>query len=228
MSQWVMPGDPPIPIQFRPSRRARRLSLRVSSLDGRVSVSFPVGYSKNDVLSFLNEKERWLRRTLNSQKGMIEVAIGAHLSIEGVNHEIVAGKGRSAVVANAKVAVPQTRAGVVLKAFLRNLARERVSPLVDRYAAELNKEPGRLSFRDTRSRWGSCTIEGNLMFSWRLAMAPSEVLSYVVAHEVAHLRHMHHQLDFWDEVTGLYGDYTEERRWLRTEGSELHRYRFGG
>ncbi len=65
------------------------------------------------------------------------------------------------------------------------------------------------------------------MYSWRLILAPCAVLSYVAAHEVAHLAQMNHSPAFWDEVTKIYGPYAEQRRWLREEGGALHRYRFG-
>ena len=75
-------------------------------------------------------------------------------------------------------------------------------------------------------RWGSCSSRGALMFSWRLIMAPPEVLDYVAAHEVAHLAEMNHSSAFWDGVERIYGDYTTPRQWLRTQGNDLHRFRF--
>jgi predicted metal-dependent hydrolase len=65
------------------------------------------------------------------------------------------------------------------------------------------------------------------MYSWRLILAPQEVLAYVAAHEVAHLVEMNHSADFWAVVTRLYGDSSAQRHWLRVEGGSLHRYRFG-
>ena len=65
------------------------------------------------------------------------------------------------------------------------------------------------------------------MFSWRLIMAPADVLDYVAAHEVAHLEHMHHQPAFWDLVARIRPDFEAARKWLRTEGNSLHRYDFG-
>ena len=64
------------------------------------------------------------------------------------------------------------------------------------------------------------------MYSWRLVLAPPEVLSYVAAHEVAHLAEMNHSAAFWAVVTRLYGDYKRPRKWLRDNGNALHRYRF--
>ncbi|MGR3434759.1 MAG: M48 family metallopeptidase, partial [Shimia sp.] len=81
--------------------------------------------------------------------------------------------------------------------------------------------------RDTRSRWGSCSAAGGLNYSWRLVMAPPEVLDYVAAHEVAHLAQMNHSPRFWAEVAGLMPGYEAPRGWLRRHGADLHRYRFG-
>ena len=83
------------------------------------------------------------------------------------------------------------------------------------------------TLRDTRSRWGSCTAKGDLMFNWRLILAPPPVLDYVAAHEVAHLAQMNHSPAFWAEVARLFPAHLEARRWLKTQGSHLHRYRFG-
>jgi predicted metal-dependent hydrolase len=89
----------------------------------------------------------------------------------------------------------------------------------DRHAAALGRQPRALSLRDTRSRWGSCTHDGRLMFSWRLAMAPPEVLDYVAAHEVAHLAHMDHSPAFWAATARLMPDYARHRAWLRAHGA---------
>jgi predicted metal-dependent hydrolase len=83
-----------------------------------------------------------------------------------------------------------------------------------------------MSLRDTRSRWGSCSSDAKLMFSWRLIMAPEDILAYVAAHEVAHLKYMNHSKEFWETVEYLFGPYHKERTWLRQNGSSLHRYRF--
>lgn len=64
------------------------------------------------------------------------------------------------------------------------------------------------------------------MYSWRLVMAPPDVLNYVAAHEVAHLLEMNHSAAFWSLVRDIYGDYDEQRDWLRKSGNQLHRYDF--
>ncbi|WP_163364112.1 M48 family metallopeptidase, partial [Klebsiella aerogenes] len=82
------------------------------------------------------------------------------------------------------------------------------------YAAALGERPRRITLRDTRSRWGSCTASGELNFSWRLVMAPPMVLDYLVAHEMAHLREMNHSQRFWRLVAGVCPHMDAAEAWL--------------
>ena len=111
-------------------------------------------------------------------------------------------------------------------AWLRVLAGTRLRAACDRHAARLGRSWRALVLRDTRSRWGSCTHDGRLMFSWRLAMAPPEVLDYVAAHEVAHLAHMDHSPRFWATVETLLPDHAPQRAWLKMQGGALMMWRF--
>jgi predicted metal-dependent hydrolase len=97
---------------------------------------------------------------------------------------------------------------------------------VARHALRAGREAGRLSLRDTRSRWGSCSCRGDIMLSWRLVMAPPAILDYVAAHEAAHLVRMDHSRDFWRLVARLDPGHEAARGWLRREGASLHRWRF--
>ena len=110
--------------------------------------------------------------------------------------------------------------------FLKFAARDRLAGMSDHYAGLLGRSFAGITLRDPRSRWGSCSARGRLMYSWRLIMAPDAVLAYVAAHEVAHLSEMNHSPRFWAVVDGLYGDTRMPRDWLRREGATLHRYRF--
>ena len=82
----------------------------------------------------------------------------------------------------------------------------------------------RITLRDTRSRWGSCSSRGALNFSWRLILAPPTVLDYLAAHEVAHLVHMDHSERFWPVTRGLAPAMDEAEDWLKRHGPGLHRY----
>lgn len=225
----VLAGDPPVEVHLRRSAQARRLSLRVSGLDAKVTLTLPNGVAERQGLAFAAEKAEWLRRQIASRPEVVDVGIGCELPIYGLPHQVLAGQGRRIVVRDQQILMPGNpeTAGRRLAAFLKALAREQLAAASDRYAADLKRRYSRISLRDTRSRWGSCSSAGVLMYSWRLVMAPMEVLEYVAAHEVAHLRHMDHSAAFWRQVEELYGDYSAARGWLRENGSELHRYRFG-
>ena len=112
-----------------------------------------------------------------------------------------------------------------ITAFLKLAAREHLAERSDHHAAQLAVGYNRLVVRDTRSRWGSCSSSGALMYSWRLIMAPDAVSDYVAAHEVAHLVEMNHSAAFWAVVEGLCPDYRTHRLWLRENGGALHAVR---
>ncbi len=229
MSDHHLPGDPPVPLTLRRSARAKSISLRISQLDGRVTLTLPRRLPEREALAFAAEKETWIRKHLAARGSDVEVRAGARLPIGGLEHEVVPTSGRRILFEPGRVLVPgpQDKAGKRLAGHLKALARARLAEASDHYAAKLGRPYSAITLRDTRSRWGSCTAEGRLMYSWRLILAPPEVLDYVVAHEVAHLAQMNHSPAFWAEVERLYGSYAAPRGWLRRQGSDLHRYRFG-
>ena len=223
-----LPGDPPIEIALRRSARARRFSLRVSRLDGQVTLTLPRHAAEAEALAFARDKAAWLRRALAGQPAAVTVALGTALPFEGRLLTLLPGPVRSAELQGEALILPADpgRAALRAEAFLKLAARDRLSAACDRHAAQLGRRATRISLRDTRSRWGSCTAEGALMFNWRLIMAPPAVLDYVAAHEVAHLAEMNHSAAFWAVVARLMPGYEAPRRWLKTEGGGLHRYRF--
>ncbi len=229
MGRAVLAGNPPVEITLRRSARARRISLRVSALDGRVTLSLPSRMDAAEALAFAEEKSDWIRRHLARREDPQDVSIGGMLMFRGAELPVVAGRGHRAVQRDGAIVVPGApgMAAARLKAFLVAEARAALTAASRRHAAELGRDFGRITLRDTRSRWGSCSSRGDLMFSWRLVMAPPEVLDYVAAHEVAHLCEMNHSPAFWALVDGLCPDYALPRRWLRDNGQLLHRYRFG-
>ncbi|WP_299735138.1 SprT family zinc-dependent metalloprotease [uncultured Roseobacter sp.] len=228
MPQIILPGDPPIPLILRRSTRARRISLRISQLDGRVTLTLPNRVPEREAMAFAREKEGWIRKHLEARGDDVAVRLGAVLPVGGVMHEVVAGSGRQVRFEGARVAVPgpSDRIGARLAGYLKTVARTRLAEASDHFAAKLGKPYSAITLRDTRSRWGSCTAEGRLMYSWRLILAPPDVLDYVAAHEVAHLSEMNHAPAFWNEVQRIHGEYTAPRAWLRKHGGDLHRYRF--
>ena len=223
-----LPGLPSVEIQLRRSPRARRLSLRVSRADGSVTLTLPPRMREAAAMAFLTQHEDWLRKTLAARPVGIAAGIGAVVPVEGCPVTLTGGTGRAPRLEGDRLILPgePARAGVRAQAFLKAMARDRLAAACDRHAGVLGRPYGALTLRDTRSRWGSCTANGRLMFNWRLVLAPPSVLDYVAAHEVAHLAEMNHGPAFWATVTRLFPGYEVQRRWLRTQGETLHRYRF--
>lgn len=228
MTYRILQGDPEVSVLLRRSTRARRMSLRISQLDGRVTLTIPNRVSEREAMQFVEEKADWLRAHLARRPEEVLVQIGGEVLFRGRSVSVVAGTERGVQMGEDFVAVPGApdRAGARLAGYFKQAARDRLAQASDQYAAALGRPYSRISLRDTRSRWGSCSSAGGLMYSWRLVMAPDDVLGYVAAHEVAHLAEMNHSSAFWDVVEQLYGDYAAPRQWLRDHGAQLHRYRF--
>lgn len=229
MTEHWLPGEPAVALTLRRSARARRLSLRVSRLDGRVTLTLPQGASEAEALAFARSRAGWLRGVLAQAAPPVAVVPGTTLPVAGRPVTLVAAPLRSARAEGACLYVPAAagRAGPAVAAFLRRAARDALAEAADRHAAALGLRHAGLRLRDTRSRWGSCTHDGRLMFSWRLAMAPPDVLDYVAAHEVAHLAEMNHSPAYWAVVARLMPGYAARRAWLKRDGAALMRYDFG-
>jgi predicted metal-dependent hydrolase len=218
----TLPGEPPIELQVRHAPRARRISLRVSARDGRVTLTVPPGATLAEAVGFARDREDWLRRALAGVVPPERPGPSGRLAVEGRDLPVVAARVRAARLDGERLLVPAGRpAGPALAAYLRLLARERAGRSLARHAAAIGRPAPPLRLRDTRSRWGSCSAEGRIMLSWRLAMAPPEVLDYVAAHEVAHLVHMDHSPRFWAVTERLFPGWKASRIWLRKEGGRL-------
>ncbi|MBC6442695.1 MAG: M48 family metallopeptidase [Rhodobacteraceae bacterium] len=227
MAAYVEIGEPPIVVRVKRSARAHRISLRISGTGGGVSLTLPEHAGLVEAVAFARLKERWLRQHLDARPDAVQVDIGVEVPVEGRMIRIASGGGRRYPVRTEDtLEVPLRGAPGRVKAYLRTLARDRLTAASDRYASALGKGFCKITLRDPRSRWGSCTSDGALMYSWRLVMAPPKVLAYVAAHEIAHLVEMNHSSAFWAVVEHLCPGHVVPRTWLKREGFALHRYRF--
>ena len=105
----------------------------------------------------------------------------------------------------------------------REAARAKLEERLAHWSAKVGVDFGRVSVRDQKTRWGSCSSKGDLSFNWRLVFAPQAVLDYVVIHELAHRREMNHSKRFWAIVAEYSPDYREHRRWLHENHRALRR-----
>ncbi len=227
MAETLTIGTPPITVELRRNPRAKRMTLRVSAADGVVRLSLPQRGSLKAARRFLQDQEGWLRAHVGKLPERVVIAAGLTISLHGESFLLQTHSKSRVTLAPGTLFLPETRPmGPVLACFIKARARDVITKLAEADSATIGKPFRKLSLRDPRSRWGSCSSDGNLMFSWRLMLAPPEVLRYVVAHEVAHLREMNHAKAFWAEVAGLMPDYPTPRRWLQQNGAQLHRFDF--
>ena len=228
------PGGTEFSVLFRPNPRAKRLILRIDPKTGGPVVIAPSTRHAKAAEKFVKAKAEWLETQLKKQSTQHEIVPGTRIPIEGVPHLLTrssaSGRTKQLVGEEAVLDSPgqEITFGDRIERYLKILARKRISERVDVHAERLRVDPRRISIRDTRSRWGSCSAKGNLNFSWRLILAPPEVLDYVVAHEVAHLLEMNHSPAFWARVEESFGPCKRERDWLKRHGRALHSVGSGG
>jgi predicted metal-dependent hydrolase len=222
-------GDPVIEVRLRRSSRARRMVLRVVQAGRGPTLTLPPGVPIAKATAFLNDHEGWLRRHIAAGAARRRLGDGCAVPFLGEPLTVRAG-GARLVRAGSELIVPGADGtlGPRVAAWLREEARGACLDGVERHAAKIGRRVGRITLRDPRTRWGSCTSSGDLMFSWRLVMAPPAVLDYVVAHEVAHLVEMNHAPRFWAVVRQICPEFEMSRDWLRRHGAELHAFSFAG
>lgn len=229
MADAIEIGDPAIEIRLRRSARARRMVLRVAQTGRGPTLTLPPGVPIAQARAFLSDQEGWLRRHLAARPRGARVGDGSVLPFGDGTLTIRMHAGRSTrrIGDTLLVPGPTEQQPARVAAWLREEARAACAAGVGRHTARLGVPAGRITLRDPRSRWGSCTASGDLMFSWRLIMAPAAVLDYVAAHEVAHLVEMNHSPRFWAVVRRLCPDDRGPRDWLRQNGATLHSHDFG-
>lgn len=216
------------PVRWRRSARARRVSLRIDPRVGAVVVTLPLRVGRRQGLDLLQTHSAWVMDRLAALPPATPFVAGAVVPVGGRPLRIVhAPQARGAAWLDGEtiqVAGDAAHLSRRVGDFLRAEAKRRIAPLVMAKAVGATRRPVRIGIKDTRSRWGSCAPDGTLAFSWRLVMAPPEVLDYVVAHEVAHLTYMNHGPRFWALVNTLTPHTEPAKAWVAAHGARLLRY----
>lgn len=222
-----------VPLVVQVNRRARRLIVRVRHLTGEVIVVAPNRKSVREALAFAESHKAWIAAQLRAVPQPVPFEPGACIPVGGHWHQVEH--------------CPQARAGVFVDAdlleghklcvsgavehlprrvedYLKRRARQFLSERTALHCAQLGVRVPRISLRDPKTRWGSCSTASGISYSWRLIMAPEFVADYVAAHEAAHLVHMNHSAKFWRLVSTLTPQVKAATDWLSAEGRTLHRY----
>lgn len=223
-----------LPLKIAEHSQAKRMTLRISAGGRGVRVTVPPGVAMKEAEKFLDRHLGWLESRLEKYPDQPQVRPGSYISLRGVPHLIHHEEGKRGTVMTARTEhgpAIHIFGGIEhlprrLSDFLKREAKRDIEPLVAKYCAMVDRKAKSISFKDTSSRWGSCTSDGKLSFSWRIVMAPPEVIDYLVAHEVSHLREMNHGPDFWKLCYELCPQTERCKSWLKHNGTGLLAFRF--
>lgn len=221
------------PLIARVNRRAKRLILKVDPVTGEIFVTAPSKKSVPEAIAFAQERADWIARQLNDALAAKPFRFGMLAPVEGRYHLITPASGRTPVRRGAAdetadplllVSGDEKHANRRVTDWMKARARVALTERVDAYCARIARPRRAIKIRDTRTRWGSCSSDGSLAFSWRLYMAPAFVLDYVAAHECAHLVHLNHSPAFWRLVKTLNAEARAAEIWLNRHGPGLFSY----
>ena len=208
--------------------RARRMTLRVDPKPGAATLVAPPFLDTRTAMRFVRENADWLTEKLSQQSIPVPFANGSDIPFRGKLHRIEALRTVRGLVVrrNQTLYVPGGRDHLPrrLTDWLKEEARVALTAAATEHAVALGGNLERITVRDQKSRWGSCSPDGNISFSWRLILAPPVILDYVAAHEAAHLIQMNHSRAFWKLVAKRIKDPEAATEWLRVNGPDLHRY----
>lgn len=223
------PDGRSVAVRFEVNPKARRLILRLDQKAREAVAVAPSRRMLKEAAGFAEEKAGWIADQLSKVPENVPFVPGQvipfrgddlHLSIDGTGR-LARIEERDGVQTLVAPGMPETFQGRVVR-FLKKAASEDLQFFVDHHCQLLEVRARKISVKDTTSRWGSCTEDGRLSFSWRLVCAPPDVLNYVAAHECAHLLEMNHSKRFWAHVGRCMPDWKLYRHWLDKHGAELH------
>ncbi|MGH1404426.1 MAG: M48 family metallopeptidase [Alphaproteobacteria bacterium] len=218
-------------VTVKRSKRAKRVALRLDPIERVINLVVPHHMPLQKAYFFAQEHEEWVKKTLADLPQSIPFTDGTSLPVFGdsvtlhIHHDSLL----------KRTTLKQEDDSLYIKTYqddptsriithLKKIARGGLSDMASDKADAIDKTIKSITVRDTKSRWGSCSHEGDISFSWRLIFAPYTAIDYVVAHEVAHMIHMDHSRDFWALCEQLCINYTEGKIWMKQNGNSLMQY----
>ncbi len=219
-----------LPLTIKQNERATRITLRIEPGGKALNMTVPPGLMRREVDNFIDRHRGWLKTRLAKLVIDTDLSDGSIIPFRGEDHRIVLtgslrGLTEAVTLADQKIlkvsGLPEYT-GRRIATFLKKQAKLDLEERARVHARSIGANIGSISFKDTRSRWGSCSSSGNLSFSWRIMMAPPLVIDYLAAHEVAHLKEMNHGPRFWALCQKLCPRMEEAKSWLKQNGSRLH------
>jgi predicted metal-dependent hydrolase len=202
--------------------RRKTLSISIDSF-GRLIVRAPIRFDEERIFAFLKEKESWILRKQAERKGA-----GMDLppdNLDGYEFLLLGKKTKIQLVEGTKVGfdaeqnviyLPHKNAKERLVKWLKENAKRILATVTQQKAKEMQTTFQSVSISSAKTRWGTCSFDNKIRYSFRLLYAPKEVVEYVAVHELAHTKHKNHSPQFWAEVTKYVPDWKQKRKWLKT------------
>ncbi|MBP9753261.1 MAG: M48 family metallopeptidase [Proteobacteria bacterium] len=215
-------------IKLVQSQKNTRIRLSFNSVKAEFTLTTPKPLTHFEIHSFLKRSYGWMEKQLQKPKPIVPSVIirdGEKVSILGKIYMLccIVDLRKNIVFKENTIEIygpPSSFAAtfeVHIKEMLHRILFQRCYVLSKSIGRDFNK----ITLKDTKTRWASCSSQGNLNFSWRLIFAPSSVVDYLCAHEIAHLVEMNHSTRFWSVVKALDPNFEESKKWLKEEGKKL-------
>lgn len=210
-------------------RSKRKTLALIVENDGKLTVRAPFGMKDADIRRFVKQKENWIKKkqakSRNETMRPREYVDGETFPYLGREYHLqIVPDMNPALVLDGTFRLKKSEvenAESVFVAWYKKQARKELTTRVDYYAEKYGFDVKKIRISSARTRWGSCSTRGTLSFTWRLILAPQDVVDYVVVHELCHLRELNHSKKYWSLVEDIMPDYKARRAWLKKHGETL-------
>ncbi len=218
-------------VTVKKSKRAKRVALRLDPVERVINLVVPHHMPLKKAYYFAQEHEEWVKKTLANLPKSIPFTDGTIVPVfdDPVTLNIHHDQNLKRTTLKQEddalyIRTYQENPTVRITTHLKKIARSGLADMASEKAETIGKSIKSISVRDTKTRWGSCSRDGDISFSWRLVFAPYTAIDYVVAHEVAHMIHMDHSKDFWALCEKLCLNYKDGKSWMKQNGNSLMQY----
>ncbi len=215
-----------IPIQIVKKKKINKITIKPDPLKGQIVVSTPRFSTYNFAMSFVKKNIDWVHDVFYEHKKQNSITGLKTITLIDKEYNVncqESEKNKIKITENAIDIWYQNieKGQNMFFNKIKNFAKEEIIKVVDEFCKELGVEYNRISIKDTNSRWGSCSKEKNLNFSWRIILAPRFAFLSVCAHEVCHLVHMNHSKEFWECLEKLYPNYKEGHKFMKENANAI-------
>lgn len=224
--------------------RSNRKTVAIQLLeDGNVEVSAPFSVTKKQIDEIIKDKISWILKKQEELKRIyIEKNIdrkfedgekisylGKEFSLkiikakEYIQPKVVIDNDNMVIYINEKFIDKDAKENIrnIIKKWLVERFRDVAVDRIKKYSFLIGVNPTKITIREQKTRWGSCSSKGNINLNWKLVMAPMEVIDYVIVHELCHMIEMNHSKNYWNIVSTVMPDYKNHRKWLKENGHKL-------